>query len=567
MSSSAVDPEDVERELERLLASPEFKRNRNASAFLRFVVGEVLAGRGDRLKAFTIATLALHRDDNFDPQTNSIVRVQATRVRHMLETYYAGSGCEDPVRISLPRGSYAPVFERGAVASDPGLEASRKRPGFWSWRSIASLALLASTVTAGSYALVGERFSAPDGAASAPREQTLSPVRAQPLVHVVLGTALQSSEETRSFLKALAAAIRLGISSFDHLTVAHDDAPSTQPDYILSIAQRGRSDVGENIAFQLVHRETGAIVWASELKGISLNDPAGSLQTVTRSVVVAVGELYGPLFVDWERRVSAAGQVPAAMACAYSAYGFLKTRVPSDRVAAVSCLEQEVIANPADATLTGLLATMLLRGYADVAPGSRGAADLQRAVQLARRAHALAPYRAQAQFTLFQARFYAGRYEDAFAMGKQALASNPYSTHIRAALGAAYVARGQYGEGVDLLRDSYAQDASLPGSYRAFVALGAYMTGNTPVFADWALRTTAGGTPVTHSVRLLAFTERGDVESMRAVWNSFAQLHPAFAADPAASLARNGFEPVSRDLLLKAMVKAQEQAAPPARTD
>ena len=86
----------VEAQLRRILGDPQFERNRNSAAFLKFVVDETLEGRGSRLKAFTVATAVLNRDANFDPQNNSIVRVQAARLRQLLQLYYAGPGARDP---------------------------------------------------------------------------------------------------------------------------------------------------------------------------------------------------------------------------------------------------------------------------------------------------------------------------------------------------------------------------------------------------------------------------------------------------------------------------------------
>jgi len=77
---------------------------------LRFVVEEKLAGRGDRLKAFTIAREVYGRDENFDPRTDTNVRVDAGRLRSRLASYYESGGCNDPVRIDVPKGGYTPVF-------------------------------------------------------------------------------------------------------------------------------------------------------------------------------------------------------------------------------------------------------------------------------------------------------------------------------------------------------------------------------------------------------------------------------------------------------------------------
>ncbi len=106
----AVPPDDVRAALARLLASDVVGGSRRTSDFLAYTVGEVLAGRGGRIRERTVAAGALGRGPRFDPRVDPCVRVQARRVRVALERYYAGPGARDPVRIELPRGGYAPVF-------------------------------------------------------------------------------------------------------------------------------------------------------------------------------------------------------------------------------------------------------------------------------------------------------------------------------------------------------------------------------------------------------------------------------------------------------------------------
>jgi len=70
--------------------------------FLLFVVEETLAGRSDRMKAYTIGTSVLQRDEAFDPQSDPIVRIEASRLRRSLEHYYLLAK-DDPIRIVIPR--------------------------------------------------------------------------------------------------------------------------------------------------------------------------------------------------------------------------------------------------------------------------------------------------------------------------------------------------------------------------------------------------------------------------------------------------------------------------------
>lgn len=105
-----TDLETIQEELLRILAYPNFdasERNRN---FLRHVVEETLAGRADRIKAYSIATSVFGRSADFDPQVDSIVRLEAGRLRRSLEHYYLTVGRMNAVRITIPRGAYVPVF-------------------------------------------------------------------------------------------------------------------------------------------------------------------------------------------------------------------------------------------------------------------------------------------------------------------------------------------------------------------------------------------------------------------------------------------------------------------------
>ena len=115
------DARDVRAALDRICDSRPFATSPKLKHFLRFVVEATLAGRGDRLKGYTIGVEALGRDDDFDPQIDPIVRVEAIRLRAALARYYSGPGINDPVVIEMPRGRYVTHFRwrgRGAPAQN-----------------------------------------------------------------------------------------------------------------------------------------------------------------------------------------------------------------------------------------------------------------------------------------------------------------------------------------------------------------------------------------------------------------------------------------------------------------
>ena len=104
--------DDVRRQLDRLLASAGFANAGRMSRFLKFVVDRSLAGEGERLKEYVIGVEVFDRDATYDPRLDSIVRVEAARLRSKLAEYYAGEGRDDAVVLSLPKGGYAPIVTR-----------------------------------------------------------------------------------------------------------------------------------------------------------------------------------------------------------------------------------------------------------------------------------------------------------------------------------------------------------------------------------------------------------------------------------------------------------------------
>jgi Tol biopolymer transport system component len=111
MSTGEIAQTPVAEQLERVLQSEVFRTASRSSKLLRFLVEETVNGRADRLKDYTLGAEALGRGDNFDPRTDPIARVEASRLRSRLELYYATEGASDPVVITLPKGGYVPRFD------------------------------------------------------------------------------------------------------------------------------------------------------------------------------------------------------------------------------------------------------------------------------------------------------------------------------------------------------------------------------------------------------------------------------------------------------------------------
>lgn len=104
---------EVRRALTELLGWQPLARSPQLAGFLEYVVEKALTGEESAVKAYSIAVDVFGRPHSFDPQSDPIVRVQARRLRTLLDQYYAEGGGTGGVRIVLPVGRYVPIFELG----------------------------------------------------------------------------------------------------------------------------------------------------------------------------------------------------------------------------------------------------------------------------------------------------------------------------------------------------------------------------------------------------------------------------------------------------------------------
>jgi Tol biopolymer transport system component len=128
----------VRQQVDRILSDRLFQRSDRLSRFLRYVVEQALEGTAGELKEQVLAAELYARLDGFDPTADPIVRVDARRLRDKLREYYAEFPNE-PVLITVPKGSYAPKFKWNASVAPPdaarpsaaGTEARRYGQRLW----------------------------------------------------------------------------------------------------------------------------------------------------------------------------------------------------------------------------------------------------------------------------------------------------------------------------------------------------------------------------------------------------------------------------------------------------
>lgn len=98
-------------ELQVVLQSQLFSRSPALTRLLSYLCEKSLVGEGAQIKEFSVAVDVFGRDESFDQDADSIVRVEANRLRKRLTEYYAGEGAAHRIHITIPVGQYVPVFE------------------------------------------------------------------------------------------------------------------------------------------------------------------------------------------------------------------------------------------------------------------------------------------------------------------------------------------------------------------------------------------------------------------------------------------------------------------------
>ena len=109
-----------ECQLQRILGSSALRNCLTLIQLLRFLGSKAIEGNAGSLKEYTIGVEAFGRKSDFDPKTDTIVRVQTHRLRQKLREYYDKEGVDDPIIVEIPKGHYCPTFRlKEAVTLNP----------------------------------------------------------------------------------------------------------------------------------------------------------------------------------------------------------------------------------------------------------------------------------------------------------------------------------------------------------------------------------------------------------------------------------------------------------------
>lgn len=317
-------------------------------SLLSYLVTEELEGRGDRLKAYTIATEVFGRSKDFDPQTDSIVRVEVGRLRQALERYYLTEGQNASIVISIPKGQYRPVFEQ--IALPPPQSASPADPG----RKPLRLALLTALtlVIAGVTGLVAWKFVYP----SSPPARTSAAAKRGPVV-AIAPFDFHSNKEGQDYVAGgLQADLGEILSGYQWLTVIplnNESALSAggdfiaRPDFVVRGSLRLFGDQVKATVL-LLDGATREIRWT---KSYEFHLRAGEVMAMQRDLVSAIGRDVGnPFGIVADIAHAQWSETPSddAFVCQLRALHYWKTLKSPDYAPARRCFDEAAAKRPLD---------------------------------------------------------------------------------------------------------------------------------------------------------------------------------------------------------------------------
>src|SRR5437879_10566534 len=128
------------RLVERIVSSQPFQKSARLRDLLLYISERTIHGHAHDLTEQHIGKSLYHKPSDYSPLEDSSVRVHARQLRLKLHEYFDEEGRNEPLILSIPKGSYTPVFKPATKALNSLGEAALGVSPAVPWRSKASLA-------------------------------------------------------------------------------------------------------------------------------------------------------------------------------------------------------------------------------------------------------------------------------------------------------------------------------------------------------------------------------------------------------------------------------------------
>lgn len=527
-TTTKINKDQVKQQLERILASRDFRASDKLSGFLRFVVEETLAGRSDRIKGYTVATEVFGRPSDFDPASDPVVRIQAGRLRRRLDTYYHTAGAEDPLVVEIPKGHYSAEFSTRdpVTTSDP----------------------------------------------AAIRETSAS---ARPTIAVLPFTCIGGSEKAESLADGISEELTVGFTRFMSLAVIARQSTLVYRKTTASIesvsADLGarfivtgsvrRLDDTIRVATQLTDAADSVQLWAETMEvDLSTTGMREIEDRVTTNVLARIGDEVGA--IPRQLAQEAPAKEPESLTIYEATLSFYRYNYHADANGykrTVSALETAVKAEPDYALAWAQLAEM----YADsVQLGYEGPEDpLIKARTYANLAINLDATCQQAHATLAYVHFALGQHEAAVASAEKAIELNPNSSYQVATAAFWMGLSGELERGRELINNAERLNPHGPGWLRLVPLLWYLDTGNVDAALEEARHFRSPNLGWGPLLRASAAALSEDSSVAVASYRELQTLFPEVAEDPEEYISSFVHFDRHLDALLKGLDRASRMAA------
>ncbi len=545
----------VRKTLERVLASNTFSRSERARDLLRYLVEREQAGQADRLKGFAIAVDVFGKDADFDPSTDAVVRVQAGRLRDLLQQYSVSEGASDPLRIAIPRGSYIPEYvpngaepcpadpEEEQVSNPEPVAASGSGPSLsrqmnFMWAAIGLVVVLLAALYL--------RQTQPAGTQSeAPLTGSIGTLVPDTLPVIYISTAGDEPEQA-----AMLAALRSGLSGFDTIDfIGRDfegksDPVSQAMSFVFRIGP-ARQPGGVTVELQNIANDRVLLSRTFDAEEISSSRIEDSVAALLSTTTTASGTIYA--------YIEQAGVQTGLTRCLLLNDDYYQDPIPSVHKAAYGCFERLVREGGKSPLIYSEMAVLHLQAvtsrydYPENASREKALSMAHRAVQMG----ATSPY-AHRAYGYLNSRL--GNTEESIRWMRKAYELNTYDLSMAAAYGYGLIFAGDYAQGTPIMARAVDGSSSRPSWWDFGLFLGQFMLGNKKMAAN-AAESLKPASPRSHylAARLIAADYMKDTGTRDQLIATLSEKYPRFVANPRRVFEQREYPPDMVEKLVEAL--------------
>ena len=530
-------------ELDRILESSEFSSIPRRRKLLKFLVEETLAGRDDQLKGYTIGIAVFGRSEGFDPNADPVVRIEAHRLRRDLDGYYMGTGRDDPLRITIPKGRYVPkIVSREDVPSlPPDIRESDREPAPRSWidrlsgyRLTVGFGLLVACLGAFvAYRGLGEdTWFEPDAVKKAPGIAVrFSPLSDQsPDIYLANGFSSQVENQLNRYPDIRLFAINRS-GQQDLVETARQLGVS-----FLVIGDISTTGNGIRVHARLIDTQSAHIVW-SEAYDREMQPHAilEAQDEIAEAVASTLGQSFGIIRTELVNRMTS-GFDPSMVSfeCVLYATEYRRTLDREMHSEALACLESTVGQEPRYAEAWALLAYAYFFGAVfDHVDPSVVDPTFASAVEAANRALLLDEDNTTALKALSVTSHYLGNFEESERFARLAIAKHPQDPEALVQLGWRLAIRGRFADGIPLLEQGISRTVNPPGWYYHLIAVDRLVKNDGEGMLVAAQHSLKHGNARSYSLLAMAHGLLGNRKAAQQALNRMSKIQPDY--DPVES--------------------------------